>query len=80
MSAEQASDLLYPFLFEGGAYDRRQVFATLRKVATPETILATAFCAYRVDCPQDSPGGHSLRRLDGNRCRWNSGRWNVPFC
>jgi hypothetical protein len=48
MSAGEASDLLYPFLFDGTVHDRRQVFATLQKVATPEAILETAFRTYRL--------------------------------
>jgi hypothetical protein len=48
MSAGEASDLLYPFLFDGPLYERRQVFATLQKVATPEAILVTALRVYRL--------------------------------
>jgi hypothetical protein len=47
MSAGEASDLLFPFLFDGTAHARRSAFATLRKVATPEAILETAFRTYR---------------------------------
>jgi hypothetical protein len=42
MSAGEASDLLFPFLFEGPVYERREVFAALQKVSTPEAILDTA--------------------------------------
>jgi len=48
MSAEEASDLLFPFLFEGSGYERREVFATLTKVATPEAILDTALRTHRL--------------------------------
>ena len=48
MSAGEAADLLFPFLFDGLIYDRRSVFATLRKVATPDAILDTAFRTYRL--------------------------------
>ncbi len=48
MSAGEAADLLYPSLFDGTVYDRRQVFACLRKVASPEAILETALRTYRL--------------------------------
>ncbi len=48
MSAGEACDLLYPFLFEGSVYDRRTIFATLKRVGTPDAILATALRTYRI--------------------------------
>ncbi len=48
MSAGEASDLLFPFLFDGTLHDRRSVFATLGQVATPEAILETALRTYRL--------------------------------
>jgi hypothetical protein len=53
MTAEEAADLLFPFLFSGTVSDRRSVFAALRKVATPETILDTAFRIYRASGYED---------------------------
>jgi hypothetical protein len=48
ISAGEASDLLFPFLFEGPVYEQRSVFAALRKVSTPEAILDTTLHMYRL--------------------------------
>jgi hypothetical protein len=48
MSAGEASDLLFPFLFEGTVHERRRVFALLRQFGAPEAILETAFRTYRL--------------------------------
>src|SRR5580693_5407279 len=48
MAAGEATDLLFPFLFDGTVHERRSVFAALRKVATPDAILDTAFRTYRL--------------------------------
>jgi hypothetical protein len=48
ISAGEASDLLFPFLFDGPVYDRRSVSAALRMIATPDAILDTAFRSYRL--------------------------------
>jgi len=48
MSAGEASDLLYPFLFDGTVHDRRSVFATLRKVATPRSDSGDGLRTYRL--------------------------------
>jgi hypothetical protein len=48
MSPGEASDLLFPFLFEGTVHERRRMYAVLRELATPEAILETALRTYRV--------------------------------
>jgi hypothetical protein len=48
ISAEEASDLLFPFLFEGPVYERRNVFAVLRTASSPEAIFDTALCTDRL--------------------------------
>lgn len=48
MTPGEASDLLFPFLFDGTPYERRKVHATLRRVATPEAILDTALRTHKL--------------------------------
>ena len=47
MAPDEAADILFVFLFEGTAHERRRVYASLLELATPEAILETAMRAYR---------------------------------
>src|SRR5438034_6176561 len=46
ISAQEASALLFPLLFEGPVYERRNVFAALQKTSSPGAILRTALRTY----------------------------------
>ena len=48
MPPEEVADLLFPFLFEGTIHERRAVYTSLRRLATPEAILETALRTYRI--------------------------------
>jgi hypothetical protein len=49
IAPQEVVDLLFPFLFTGTLYERRQVYAALRERGTPQAILETGLRTYRTE-------------------------------